>query len=158
MACDFDPKAIRTAKRKNAVSNVEFRLADIRHQMPEGKFENIIWDAAIEHFTVEETATILSNIRDRLTSSGILSGHTIVERSTREKQLFVHHEFEFKSKEDLLRILSPYFKNVFVFETIYPERHNLYFYASDDSLPFSEEWTRACLKTNGNADFGVVRK
>lgn len=43
-------------------------------------------------------------------------------------------------KEDLLKILAPYFANVKVFETIYPGRHNLYFYASDGIVPFDEKW------------------
>jgi hypothetical protein len=41
---------------------------------------------------------------------------------------------------DLKRFLSPHFKNVTVFETVYAERHNLYFWASDSVLPFSDHW------------------
>jgi hypothetical protein len=42
--------------------------------------------------------------------------------------------------DDLKRFLTPYFKNVTVFETIYSERHNLYFWASDGILPLSQNW------------------
>jgi hypothetical protein len=94
--------------------------------MPEGKLENIIWDAAIEHFTPDEIAKVLGGIKSRLTDDGILSGYTIVERADGKKSLS-HHEYEFKSKEDLLRFLSLHLKNVTVFETEYPGRHNLYF-------------------------------
>ncbi len=59
IACDFDPKAIKTAQGKNSASNIEYLLADIRTEMPEGKFENVIWDAAIEHFTPDEIAKIM---------------------------------------------------------------------------------------------------
>lgn len=106
--------------------------------MPEGKFDNIIWDAAIEHFTEEEIVQVLVAAKQRLSSDGVLSGHTIVERPG-GKQLS-HHEYEFKNKEDLLTTLSPYFKRVIVFETIYPERHNLYFYASDGIIPLTQDW------------------
>lgn len=139
IACDFNPKAIDTAKKKNVAPNVEYILADIRTAMPINKFENIVWDAAIEHFTTEEIEKILKNIKSRLTSEGILSGYTIVERTDGTKSLS-HHEYEFTSKEDLLRFFKPFFKNVTVFETIYPDRHNLYFWASDGSLPFRYDW------------------
>jgi SAM-dependent methyltransferase len=147
LSCDFDPKAIRLAKQKNQAANVKFMVADIRTDVPVGKFENIIWDAAIEHFTLDETASILNNIKTRLTEDGILSGYTIVERATGKKQLS-HHEYEFKDKDDLLRVLKPYFENVTVFETIYPGRHNLYFWASDRAVPFAEGWKGASQWTS----------
>ena len=91
--------------------------------MPEGKFETIIWDAAIEHFTLDEIAKILEDIKSRLADDGILSGYTIVEKADGTKSLS-HHEYEFQIKGELLRLLSPYFRNVTVFETEYPDRHN----------------------------------
>lgn len=139
VACDFDESALRIARRKNSAPNVQFVLADIRNEMPSGNFDNVIWDAAIEHFTVEEINSILMEIKTRLTQDGVLSGYTIVERSDGKKSLH-HHEYEFKSKDDLLRFLSPSFRNVTVFETIYPNRHNLYFWASDETLPFMPNW------------------
>jgi SAM-dependent methyltransferase len=75
VACDFDPTAIATAKKKNAAPNVEYVLADIRTSMPNGKFDNIVWDAAIEHFTPNEIEQLLANIVSRLTTDGILSGY-----------------------------------------------------------------------------------
>jgi len=142
IACDFDPKAIEDGKRKNSAPNVEFVLADIRTAMPAGKFETIVWDAAIEHFTVEEIDRILKDIKARLTRDGILSGYTIVERPDGTKSLS-HHEYEFKSKEDLVRFFTPHFRNVTVFETIYPNRHNLYFWVGDSTLPFRSDWAKA---------------
>ena len=72
---------------------------------------------------------------------GILSGYTIVQIEPGKS--LSHHEYEFKDKEDLKRFLEPYFKNITVFETIYPDRHNLYFWASDSILPFSLNWKNA---------------
>ncbi|MCL5666517.1 MAG: class I SAM-dependent methyltransferase [Patescibacteria group bacterium] len=139
IACDFDPKAIKTARKKNSAPNVKFLLADIRKDMPRGKFENIVWDAAIEHFTPGEINKLMAEIKNRLVAGGILSGYTIVER--KEGKSLSHHEYEFKDKQDLLRFLTPYFKHVTVFETIYPSRHNLYFWASDGTLPFRDGWS-----------------
>jgi SAM-dependent methyltransferase len=139
IACDFDKKAIATAIRKNSAENIEYILCDIRYDMPTGKFDNIIMDAALEHFTKDEMKNILENIKVRLSNLGVFSGYTIVEKESGQKSL-EHHEYEFKSKEDLLEVLKPYFNNIIVFETIYPERHNLYFWASDGLIPFKEGW------------------
>src|SRR4029079_4851400 len=129
IACDFDPAAIQTARRKNRAPNLTFVLADIRTEMPKGSFENIIWDAAIEHFTPDETDRILREIKTRLGPGGILSGYTIVESGAGKS--LSHHEYEFKDKTDLHRFLAPHFMHVTVFETLFPGRHNLYFWASD---------------------------
>ncbi len=139
IACDFDKKALRTAKKKNSADNIRFVEADIRTQMPAGKFQNVVWDAAIEHFTVEEIQSILKNIKSRLTSDGILSGYTLVEKEDGEKHLH-QHEYEFKDMADLHRLLQPHFKNVKIFETKYPSRHNLYFWASEATVPFDMNW------------------
>ncbi|MCX6952801.1 MAG: methyltransferase domain-containing protein [Verrucomicrobia bacterium] len=139
VACDFDPAAIRTARRKNAAPNLRFELADIRDAMPTGQYDNVVWDAAIEHFTPEEVTRILAAIKERLTPGGILSGYTIVAQEGGSKML-THHEYEFKSKEDLLGFLTPHFSNVTVFETAHPARRNLYFWASEGTIPFAPDW------------------
>jgi len=63
----------------------------------------------------------------------------LLERADRIKSLS-HHEYEFQDKADLMRFLRPYFRSVTVFETIYPDRHNLYFWASQGVLPFAPDW------------------
>jgi SAM-dependent methyltransferase len=139
ISVDFDKDAIPHAKKYNNAPNIDFRIADIRTQMPEGKFDNIIWDAAIEHFTETEIDAILANIKLRLKPNGVLSGYTLAEKDDGNRHLS-HHEYEFNSKEDLRRFFEPHFKTVKVFETIYPQRHNLYFYASNSTVPFDENW------------------
>ena len=134
VACDFDPAAIQTARRTNAAPNVEFVLADIRTGMPTGTYENIAWDAAIEHFTPEEIHGILVQAKTRLASGGILTGYTLVTAADGRKSLS-HHEREFSSKEDLLSFLTPHFRHALVFETLYPDRHNLYFWRPTAPFP-----------------------
>jgi SAM-dependent methyltransferase len=145
ISVDFDQTAISHAKKYNNTNNIEYRVSDIRHEMPEGKYDNIVWDAAIEHFTEEEIAKIMFDIKSRLKENGILTGYTLVENADGTLSLS-HHEREFKSKEDLKSFFEPHFKNVKVFETIYPSRHNLYFYASDSILPFDENWDSVTFK------------
>jgi SAM-dependent methyltransferase len=142
VACDIDPAVIAFAKARNAAPNVEYLVQDVRNALPEGPFENVVWDAAIEHFTEAEIFDILVRLKARLVSGGLLSGYTIVEREDGQKHL-THHEHEFKSKEQLGQLLSRAFRNVLVFETVSPTRHNLYFYASEGSLPFSAGWPKA---------------
>lgn len=142
-ACDFDKEAIKGARKKYLMHNIEFEVADIREQIPVNlggnEITNIIWDAAIEHFTPEEIHKIMSTIKMRLgDAKGILSGYTIVEKC--DGKSLEQHEYEFKNKEDLERFLTPYFENIIVFETIYDDRHNLYFWASDGKIPFSTGW------------------
>ncbi|HEY9900093.1 MAG TPA: class I SAM-dependent methyltransferase [Pantanalinema sp.] len=139
IAVDFDPAAVRHASIHHAGPNISFQLADIRQSLPEGEFDNVVWDAAIAHFTPEETSAILRNIRSRLKPGGILSGSTIVKREDGKKSLH-QHEYEFKSREDLVGVLSPHFENVCVFETLHEGRRNLYFYASDGILPLESGW------------------
>jgi hypothetical protein len=62
--------------------------------MPEGIFENIVWEAAIEHFTLEETAKLFVDNKRRLGRDGILSG------------------YEYKSNEELAKILKQRFAHV----------------------------------------------
>lgn len=134
IAIDFDPDAVRFAKTHHQAPNIDFRLADIRHDLPEGEFDNVIWDASIQHFTDGETISLMSNICALLGSSGILSGCTVADNGTGEKQLR-YHEREFKGREDLSEFFARWFKNVEVWETVYPGRRNLYFYASNGALP-----------------------
>jgi SAM-dependent methyltransferase len=146
ISLDFDKTAIDHANKYNKKNNIEFFVTDIRNDFPDIKFNNIIWDAAIEHFTQEEIKEILIKIKEHLIDDGILSGYTIVEKSSGKQHEL--HEYEFKSKEDLLRLLSPYFKNIRIFETIYPDRHNLYFYASDGLNPFDDGWEFQIIKSS----------
>lgn len=139
-ALDFDRTALSHARSHNQSSNIQFFEGDIRKDIPQGPFDHIIWDAAIEHFTEEEIQTIMKTIKSRLASGGIISGYTLKEKHDGGKHLH-QHEYEFKSKEDLARFFAPWFKNVRVFETIYPERHNYYFWASDSTLPFDNNWS-----------------
>ena len=132
---DFDPSAIKWAKKNFKTPNLEFIEGDIRSSIPDGPFDNIIWDAAIEHFTESEIISLMSRIKSVMKDKGILSGYTIVEPDHDGKHLH-QHEYEFHDKEDLARFLTPYFKNVQVISTVYPMRTNLYFYASDGELPF----------------------
>ncbi len=139
VAVDFDQGAIHHARRRNAAPNIRYEIMDIRYELPSGDYDNVIWDAAIEHFTDEEIQAILTRIKSRLKhGTGLLSGYTLLERESGVKHI-PQHEREFRSKADLMSFLTKHFSHAAVFETVYPERVNLYFYASDIEhvIPFA---------------------
>lgn len=138
-AIDFDENAILWAKRNFKTENLNYIVGDIRSNIPDGPFDNVIWDAAVEHFTETEILEIMKRITSVLANDGTLSGYTVVEAADGGKHLH-QHEYEFSNKEDLARFLTPYFKNVHVFSTVFPSRTNLYFYASNAQLPFDRDW------------------
>lgn len=57
-AIDFDREAIRRAKRNYKAANLTFSIGDIRTDIPDELFDNIVWDAAVEHFTETELLTL----------------------------------------------------------------------------------------------------
>lgn len=143
LALDFDIEAHKHAVKFNGGENIQYRLADIRSEIPNIDVDNVIWDAAIEHFDDNETTSIITSIKNCLERRhGTLAGYTLVERSDGKKSLH-QHEREFRSKEDLHEMLSKFFPKVVVFETFAPQRHNLYFFATvNGELPFIETWNQ----------------
>src|SRR5690348_12359688 len=79
-AIDFDSDAITHAKRYNSAANVTYIQRDIRDGLPSGPFDNIVWDAAIAHFTEREIEKLLETIVDRVGQSGIVSGSTLAKK------------------------------------------------------------------------------
>jgi cyclopropane fatty-acyl-phospholipid synthase-like methyltransferase len=140
ISVDFDPNAIAHANFQ--APKVEYRLCDIRTEMPDGPFDNVVWDAAIEHLTEAETEHLLGDIKRPLDRDGTLSGYTIVEKA--EGKSLSHHEYEYKSKEELGALLKRFFANVMVSENKsidrFETRHNLYFFVSDSQIPFDPHW------------------
>jgi hypothetical protein len=63
-----------------------------------------------------------------------LSGCTVADNGTGAKH-FRYHEREFRRRDDLSAFLARWFKSVEVWETAYPGRRMLYFYASNGALP-----------------------
>ena len=139
---DFDPAAIRHAKKNFRAPNVEYVCADIRTAMPQGSYDNVTWDAAIEHFTEQEMDQILTNIKSRLVPDGILNGYTIIARP--DFKGHEDHEHEFATREELANLMKRHFKNVLILSTGYEDqfekRDNLYFFASDGPVPFDSGW------------------
>lgn len=127
---DIDGDAILFAKKNSNAENVKFIQADIRSGIPDEKYDNVIWDASLEYFTEEEISQLMINIKAKLVPGGVLSGFSIVQDTLKD-----YHKHVFRSSDDLLNFLRPYYRYVKLIETKYPTRHNLYFFASDAEIP-----------------------
>lgn len=135
-AFDIDKKIINQAVRQNAKSNIIYEVTDvmkISEKMNDYAAEregvtNVIMDAAILYFTIEELDILIPQIKKILVKTGgIFSGHTILESETP----FFQHKISFASAEELENFLNGYFSFVKVVEVIYPDRDCVYFYATD---------------------------
>src|SRR5262249_18430171 len=84
-AVDFDESAIAHARRFNSTPNIEYQQRDIRSELPEGPFDNIVWDAAIDHFTQAEIEKLLEDIVRLLGKTGIVSGCALTKREDGRK-------------------------------------------------------------------------
>ena len=136
LAIDHNAHALSHARRHHARPNVEYRLGDIRGGLPQGPFDNVIWDSAIHHFTLEDAALVLSAVHGALRSDGLLSGYTEIEPADSYAYTLTH----FTDPQGLAALLSGEFPHVAVIETPDPLRRNLYFFAADElaALPFAE--------------------
>jgi ubiquinone/menaquinone biosynthesis C-methylase UbiE len=134
LAVDNSEQALRHARRLHRRPNVSYSRCDISRGLPEGSFDNVIWDSAIHHFSETEVRTILGFVHGALRPGGVLSGYTIIEPGAD----YAYARIAFSKPEDLAELLAHEFPYVAVLQTPDALRQNLYFFASDtsDSLPF----------------------
>ncbi len=151
LALDHNEQALKHARRRHSRPNVEYRLADVRQELPPGPFDNVIWDSAIHHFTLAEAAAVLASAHRCLRAAGVLSGYTVIEPG----DSYEYSRTSFAEPDDVLALLGSEFAHVAVLETTDPQRRNLYFFASDvqSSLPFPEGVTSSAGDSAG-ADLG----
>jgi SAM-dependent methyltransferase len=142
VAVDFDPRAIEIARRFHQLPNIKYEVIDIRERLPAGPFGTVIWDGSIEHFTEQEIDSLMPRIRALMAPGAKLAGYTVAEPANSPE--LPTHETHFSGPDHVARILRRHFKNVSAFERIHPTlsppRHNPFFYASDEVLPFDPGW------------------
>jgi SAM-dependent methyltransferase len=136
VAVDHNEDALAHARRRHSRPNIEYRVADVRSELPAGPFDNVIWDSAIHHFTLVEAAAVLATAHRSLRAGGLLSGYTLIEPGDG----YEYERLSFSDSGDLLALLTNEFAHVAVVETSDPRRRNLYFFAADvrAALPFPE--------------------
>ncbi len=135
LAVDYNAGALRHARRYHSRDNVEYRQCDLRVGLPQGPFDNVVWDSAIHHFSAAEATDILRAAQAQLRPGGVLSGYTVIEPHAE----YAYARTRFSSPEELAELLGGVFAHVAVVETPDALRRNLYFFASEESeaLPFA---------------------
>ncbi|HYM56175.1 MAG TPA: class I SAM-dependent methyltransferase [Solirubrobacteraceae bacterium] len=149
LAVDHNRAALRHARRFHARANLEYRRCDILQDIPEGPFDNVVWDAAIHHFTAPQVAVILSSVHRSLAPDGVLSGYTVIEPD--DSYSYTH--LRFTDPQPLADLLAGEFAHVTVLETPDALRRNLHFFASDarEALPFEPGVHRGPSPATGSA-------
>jgi SAM-dependent methyltransferase len=142
IAMDYSAAAIAQAKRNFGAPNIDYRQGDVRTELPDGPFDNVTLNAALEYFTPTEADMLMRNIKARLADSGVVSGNSIVAQRTAAAHL--DQKQEFFSREELTTFLKRHFTHVAVLNTQFHDpdmdRTNLYFFASDNTIPFGPGW------------------
>jgi SAM-dependent methyltransferase len=142
IAMDYNAAAIAQAKRNFQAPNIEYRQGDIRTDLPDGPFDNVTLNAALEYFTPQEADDLLEAIRRRLAPGGVLSGNSIIADASTLAHLDQRQQF--LSREELAIQLKRHFPNVAVLATTHIDstmtRTNLYFFASERTLPLTSSW------------------
>jgi hypothetical protein len=146
VAVDRSAEAVAHARRFHAATNIDYRVGDIREALPDGPFSNVVWNAAMHHFTASEIAAVIDLVRERLQPGGVLSGDIPIDDSG-----YVYARSRFSGPEDVAAQLSA-FDHVAVLDLPSENRRNLYFFASDDpqAVPFSAEDSRVTRIAHGS--------
>jgi 2-polyprenyl-3-methyl-5-hydroxy-6-metoxy-1,4-benzoquinol methylase len=108
-AIDVDPSAIETARRLNSSPKIRFHILDaVRNSFPSERYDVIVWDGAIGHFSQSDTSSVLEKICRSLSPSGIFVGSESLGIEGSD------HLQYFDSESALAWVLKPYFKHVLV--------------------------------------------
>lgn len=132
-AVDRDPAAIAHARKWHSHPKINYVQMDVvTDDFPGTDYDVITWDAAIEHFSLDQIRIVLKKcVKALKTPGGVLNGYTIIAHSSVKSH--PEHQHEFSSATELKDLLAEFFPFVGTMETEYPERHNVYFRAAFDS-------------------------
>lgn len=104
-AIDIEPGAIQRALQRNADPKVRFFQGDaVTAELP-GRYDVIVWDGAIGHFSHDVTDAMLTSIKQRLSPGGIFCGSESLGHVGGD-----HLQF-WDSLDDLARLFKSYFEH-----------------------------------------------
>lgn len=126
---ELNDGAVRRS-RAASTSNMTVVKGDFLSELPEGSFDNIVWDASIQYMDSNEQTRLLRELSDILAEDGILSGSTPEARED-GRLMLQHHKKEFSGPQELKEKLRESFSNVAVYKSSEPGRKQLYFYATN---------------------------
>jgi SAM-dependent methyltransferase len=107
-AVDIEPSAIRAARTWHSRPNIEYHLLDAVHQpFPRDRYDVVVWDGALGHFSADVTDRMLAKIARALDHEGVFVG----SESLGDQEGHDHLQY-FGSLEDLHRIFQDHFPYV----------------------------------------------
>jgi SAM-dependent methyltransferase len=108
-AIDIERDAIETAKRLNGSPKIDFHILDaVRDPFPSDRYDVIVWDGAIGHFSQSDLSFVLKKILLALSPSGMFVGSESLGAEGSD-----HLQF-FQDESALASVFKPYFKHVFI--------------------------------------------
>ena len=112
---DIEVDAIQAARALNGGENVQYHVLDATKQpFPKDRYDVIVWDGALGHFSPATTELMLQKIRSALSPTGVFCGSESLGDEGSD-----HLQF-FTSAEQLGRLLKSHFAVVQVYSSEYP--------------------------------------
>ncbi|MHB8482296.1 MAG: class I SAM-dependent methyltransferase [Nitrospiria bacterium] len=124
-AIDYDSRALKHARLNYQYPNIcYYNINILADEIPGSGYHVIVWNAAIEHFSLNDIGIILEKLKKCSVPSVKLAGYT-------NKKTFhlahPEHEHEFGSVDELKTFLPKWLSDIQIIETWYPDRENFYF-------------------------------
>ena len=143
-AIDIDPMAVAEAKRHNARRNIAYHLRDaVRDPFPRTKYDVIVWNGAIGHFSAADTAVLIDKIAGALSAEGIFVGSESLGREGYD------HLQRFETTAAMAKLFQPRFANVWIKSLRYPVfntdfiRNEAYWRCANSPARWSDlDWSR----------------
>jgi 2-polyprenyl-3-methyl-5-hydroxy-6-metoxy-1,4-benzoquinol methylase len=108
-AIDIDESAIEAAKNLNSSPVIDYFILDaVREPFPSERYDVIVWDGAIGHFSQSDLSTVLEKVRGAISPSGIFVGSESLGIEGTD------HLQYFEDAAALSSVFKPYFEHVLV--------------------------------------------
>ncbi len=106
-AIDVEESAIAHAERYHAHPKINYVKCDaVAEPFPASRYDAVIWNGAIGHFSEADTAIVLRKVRACLSPSGVFAGSESLGIEG-----YDHHQF-FSDESAVRKLFQPYFRCV----------------------------------------------
>jgi len=113
-AIDIDASAIGRARLANDASNVTYTQLDaIKDPFPSAKYDAIVWDGALAHFSVSGAVALLSKIHAAMATDGVFVGSESLGQDAPD------HLQVFAELGDITALFDRFWKHIQVRELTY---------------------------------------
>jgi SAM-dependent methyltransferase len=122
-AVDADPKGIAGARRRHALSTIQYHVLDVaREPLPNPSYDVVVWDTAMQYFSLEDIHAVCRKIAGALGPQGLLVGMVPLVPEVRKDLGEKHH---FRDADAVRALLEEHFPDVALLER--PSPPQVYF-------------------------------